>query len=218
MNPPVPRTPGSAPSETNNHTLFDQEQVASMQAEMQRLMQDYPDGDIPDEVIAEWESRAEAAKLGHEAEMLESSIATDEVTAKRARADKPPADMTPQAQDEPGVIKLNRADAKLATQIARLYAVLGIGVSMLNQADGILIISSADERARELVLVANHHPALKKGLRNLTESNDYITFAFGHGTLALAILQSHGIMPRDIGARLFGMFKRPSAAQVSPQG
>lgn len=193
-----------------------------MQAEMQRLMRDYPDGQIPPSKIAEWEALAEAARFGQEPEILADAIAADEERmgsmgrTKRIRKpraqpeDIPPADMQAAEQDTPDTIKLNRADTKLATNVARLYAVLGLGVHMFNQTDGVIIITQSGDRAKELILLANHHPALKKALRQLTESNDYITFAFGHGGMALLILQAHGIMPRDIGVRLFSMFRRPA--------
>jgi len=204
------------------------------QAEMQRLMRDYPDGDIPAETIAEWEAMAERERLGHEADDLAESIAADEADAEAAalfetpqkqrvrrtrapKADTPPADMEPaeQGSSAPDTIKLSRADSKLATNIARLYSVVGVVLFNFNQTDGVIVISNAEARAKELVLLSNHHSAMKKALRSLTESNDYITFAFGHGGMMLAILQAHGVMPQDIGKRVFGMFRRPA---LQPQG
>jgi hypothetical protein len=239
MNPPAPHIPGLDPLEGNNSTatqpvtpiaptLFSQDDIAEMQSEMQRLMRDFPDGNIPPEIIAEWEAKAEAARLGQEGAMLAESIAADESahrtrtprTPRTPKADVPPADMQPAEQDStaPDVIKLNRADSKLATQVGRLYAVIGLGVHMMNETDGVIIISESQNRAKELVLLSNHHPALKKALRNLTESNDYITFAFGHGGMLFAIMQAHGIMPRDVGRRVFGMLRRPAQAAVPEMG
>lgn len=230
MNPPMPHISGGAESAINpevfnapSGALFDADAVAAMQAEMQRLMRDYPDGNIPAEKIAEWEAMAEQERLGHEPDDLAASIAADEAAdetahkmrkprAARIPRDTPPADMEPDAQDSTDIdtIKLNRADTKLAINVGRLYAVIGLGVHVLNETDGLIIISASEQRAKELVLLSNHHPALKKALRTLTESNDYITFAFGHGGMALMILQAHGIMPRDIATRLTGMFRRPA--------
>lgn len=239
MNPPAQRIPGGSLSEASpvNPALFDPEQVALAQAEMQRLMRDYPDGNIPAETIAEWEAMAARERLGHEADDLAESIAADEAAsfetpqkqrARRTRAtrtpktDTPPADMEPAEQDSsaPDVIKLNRADTKLALNVGRLYSVIGVVLFNFNQTDGVIIISNAEARARELVLLSNHHPAMKKALRSLTESNDYITFAFGHGGMMLAILQAHGVMPQDIGKRVFGMFTRPrpQPTAFTPQG
>jgi hypothetical protein len=200
-------------------SLFTPDQIADMQAEMNRFMRDYPNGDIPPEIIAEWEQKAEQARLGHEADDLSASIAYDEThdearpktrkqRAPRSAADRPPADMVPDTQDSAEVIRLNRADSKLAAQLARLYAVIGLSVTVLNQADGVLIMATAEDRAKELVLLANHHPNLKKALRSMTESNDYIIFAMGHGGLLVAILQNHGVMPQNIGASIARLFQR----------
>lgn len=199
-------------------TMFTPEQIADMQAEMNRLMQDYPDGNIPPEVVAEWENRANAAKNGHETwgeADLSASIASDESAPKarkeratRVTRDRAPADMVPDTQDDAEVIRLNRADSKLAAQLARLYAVMGLGVTMLNQVDGTLLIATSEDRAKELVLLANHHPNLKKALRSMTESNDYIIFAMGHGGLLVAILQNHGVMPQNLGQSIARLFQR----------
>lgn len=245
MNPPAPHIRGGSPSAANPQTVpipvaetFDPEQVAFMQAEMQRLMRDYPDGNIPPEKIAEWEALAAAERLGHEPEDLADAIANDEEqahaehaalfeTPQRRRAtrtrsaapkdDRPPADMQPAEQETPDTITLNRADTKLAINVARLYSTVGVIVFTFNQTDGVILLSNAEARAKELVLLSNHHPAMKKALRNLTESNDYITFAFGHGGMILAILQAHGVMPQDIGKRVVGMFRRPQHAQPVAQ-
>lgn len=199
-------------------TMFTQEQIADMQSEMNRLMRDYPDGNIPPEKIAEWEALARDGRLGHEVEDLHSAIMADESKpkARKPRASKPrpdtsPSDMVPDTQESasPDVITLNRADTKLALQLARLYAVMGLGVTMLNQTDGMLIMATSEDRAKELVLLANHHPNLKKALRSMTESNDYIIFAMGHGGLLVAILQNHGIMPQNIGQSIARLFARP---------
>lgn len=233
MNGHAPHIPGGEVSGTNHPTtpvaesMFTPEQIADMQAEMNRLMTDYPDGNIPPDVIAEWEAKAERAKNGHEswgADDLSASIALDEsgVTKPKARKprtprtriDTPPSDMVPDTQDTSDVIRLNRADAKLAMQLARLYAVLGMGVSLLNQSDGILIMGTSEDRARELVLLANHHPNLKKALRSMTESNDYIIFGMGHGGLLIAIMQNHGVMPQNLGQSIARLFARKPKEEV----
>ena len=227
MNGRAPHTLGGEPLETKQpvtpvaESMFTPEQIADMQAEMNRLMTDYPDGNIPPDIIAQWEARADAAKNGHETwgeDDLSAAISADELGGSKPkvrkprtpkpRVDTPPSDMVPDTQDASDVIRLNRADAKLAMQLARLYAVLGMGVSLLNQADGILIMGTSEERARELVLLANHHPNLKKALRSMTESNDYIIFGMGHGGLLIAILQNHGVMPQNLGQSIARLFAR----------
>lgn len=219
--PPVP------PQTPVAETLFTPEQIADMQSEMNRLMRDYPDGNIPEDKIQEWEVKAQAARLGQEIDVLQEAIAADESLpkARKKRAakpvhDTPPADMVPPTQDsaETDVIRLNRADLKLALQLARLYAVTGLVVTTLNQVDGVLIMSTAEDRAKELVLLANHHPNLKKALRSMTESNDYIIFAMGHGGLLVALLQNHGVMPQNIGQSIARLFQRKpkDEAYVTP--
>jgi hypothetical protein len=200
---------------------FTLEQLADMHREMNRLLTDFPDGNIPPEIVAEWEAKAEAARQGavwDESDLI-ASIDADKGAPKRRRqaADKPPADMVPDTQDDAQIIKLNRADSKLAAQLARLYLLIGAGVTLVNMADGTIILMGAETRAQELVLLANHHPALKKALRSLTESNDYLIFAMGHGGMILAILQNHGVVPQNIGTSIVRLFQRRSSDHVQAE-
>lgn len=192
--------------------MFDINQLQDMQAEMQRLLADYPDGNIPDEKIREWEAKQAAQTSGKQtvnldnADELKAAIAADET---HMRADKAPRDVEIPKQ-------LSKADARLVKDLASLYALLGMGVNLLDSYDGMLIISGAEDRARELVQVANHHPAMKRTLKQLTQSNDYIALAVGHGAIALAIAQHHGWIPGNLLARVTGAFQA-TGPQTQPE-
>lgn len=184
-----------------------------MQAEMQRFMRDYPDGNVPEEKIREWEAQAQAARLGDEASDLQAAIAADETRqTQQQKADKPPRDLV-----EPSGPK-SRADAKLIDGIAGLYGTVGMLVFMFDQFDGSLILTESATRARELVAVANHHPAMKKALKRITESNDYIALAVGHGGMALAILQHHNALPKNLASMAGALFKQPGSEHAAQVG
>lgn len=98
-------------------------------------------------------------------------------------------------------------DARLTADLANLYLQLGMVISMFNKVDGYLIMSGCEDRAKELVAVANHHPQMKKALKQMTTGNDYIALALGHGAIVFAIAANHNIIPGNLRERMAGMFK-----------
>ena len=200
---PLANTPGGVGSISESEalafleTLTPEERNELASNGMGKLMRDFPGG-IPDETIAEWERLAREA---NDPVVSAHSLPDDASDERRVIDDKPPADM---AKREPATRGVR--DKKLIDDLAGLYATAGVLVTLVNQTDGFLIIQGADERAKELVAVANHHPAMKKTLKRLTESNDYITLVVGHGMLAVAIMQNHNVLPRNIAEKLGSAF------------
>jgi len=58
-------------------------------------------------------------------------------------------------------------------------------------------MTTAQDRAIELVNVAKHHKWLMDLLIRLTQSSDYVTLAVGHATLAYALLAHHNQIPKN---------------------
>jgi hypothetical protein len=58
-------------------------------------------------------------------------------------------------------------------------------------------MTTAQDRAIELVNVAKHHKWLMDLLIRLTQSSDYVTLAVGHATLAYALLSHHNQVPKN---------------------
>jgi hypothetical protein len=81
--------------------------------------------------------------------------------------------------------------------VTSLYATIGIFAYARDQYDGLVIMTTAQDRAVELVNVAKHHKWLMDLLIRLTQSSDYVTLAVGHATLAYALLAHHNQIPRN---------------------
>src|SRR6266568_2742459 len=87
---------------------------------------------------------------------------------------------------------------KLIKKLTEFYATIGLFVSRASIYDGVLIMRESENRARELVAVAQHHKGMLAVLEQLVESNDYITMTVGHGMMVYAILAHHGRVKADV--------------------
>lgn len=123
--------------------------------------------------------------------------------------DMPPADIEKPGRKASGAGR----NAKLIADVAGLYGVVGGLVFLANPTDGTIIMSGAEDRARELVAVAEHHPQMMRVLRRMTANNAYIALVIGHGGMAAQILAAHGVNPVQA---ITGMFKPKPRPAVQP--
>jgi hypothetical protein len=94
--------------------------------------------------------------------------------------------------------RVSSAKLKTVTDgVTSLYATIGIFAYARDQYDGLVIMTTAQDRAIELVNVAKHHKWLMDLLIRLTQSSDYVTLAVGHATLAYALLSHHNQIPKN---------------------
>ncbi len=63
--------------------------------------------------------------------------------------------------------------------------------------DGVLFIQQAENRARELVRVAERHPKMLAMLKQMVKGNAYVSLGMGHGLMMYAILAHHGRIKAD---------------------
>lgn len=94
-------------------------------------------------------------------------------------------------------VPLTPADKKLVKKLSDFYATIGLFVSRADVYDGLVLIKESENRATEMVRVAKHHRGMYKILERISESNDYITCAVGHGIMAYAIMAHHGRVKAD---------------------
>lgn len=95
-------------------------------------------------------------------------------------------------------VRINSVKLKAVTDgVTSLYATVGIFAYARDPYDGLVIMTTAQQRAVELVNVAKHHKWLMDLLVKLTQSSDYVTLAVGHATLAYAILSHHNQIPKN---------------------
>jgi hypothetical protein len=87
--------------------------------------------------------------------------------------------------------------ASVTSGVTSLYATIGIFAYARDQYDGLIIMTTAQDRAIELVNVAKHHKWLMDLLIRLTEGSDYVTLAIGHAGLAYALLAHHNQIPKN---------------------
>jgi hypothetical protein len=93
---------------------------------------------------------------------------------------------------------VNNAKLKSVTDgVTSLYATIGIFAYARDQYDGLILMTTAQDRAVELVNVAKHHKWLMDLLIRLTQSSDYVTLAIGHAGLAYAIMAHHNQIPKN---------------------
>jgi hypothetical protein len=85
----------------------------------------------------------------------------------------------------------------LIRDLAGLYGLVGVGVMRFNMYDGIVLVKGAEDRAREVVRVAEKHPWLLAFLKRMMKASVYGSFAIGHGMMAYAILSNHDRLPKD---------------------
>lgn len=101
--------------------------------------------------------------------------------------------------DEPAKRRGGARVPKLQKQLEHFYMSIGLGVSYLNATDGMIIVSQAEARAREVYAYAQHHPAFKDWLETFLERSDLVVLIGGHLTLVSALAKNHGVIPADIG-------------------
>ena len=105
----------------------------------------------------------------------------------------------------------NKREMDMVTEMTKLYGTVGTMLFLVSPADGVLIAQGAADRAKEVVMVARHHPQMWNVLVTLTTASDYTPFFVGHGMLLVALLQNHNVLPPD----LTQLFKRPSSSSVA---
>lgn len=94
--------------------------------------------------------------------------------------------------------RVNTVKLKAVTDgVTSLYATIGIFAYARDQYDGLIIMTTAQDRAVELVNVAKHHKWLMDLLIRLTQSSDYVTLAIGHAGLVYAIMAHHNQIPKN---------------------
>lgn len=94
--------------------------------------------------------------------------------------------------------KLAPRDKKLVSDLVGIYGMVGAIVYSRNQADGLIILTSAEARATELAELARHNPKLYKLLKGMTQGNAWVAFLVGHGGMMLAIMGNHNLVPQGI--------------------
>lgn len=79
-----------------------------------------------------------------------------------------------------------------------MYATVGGLLYAVNQADGMIVLSGAAQRAKELTELARHNPALYKALKAMTQGSALIAFIAGHVGMLMAIAANHNLLPAEL--------------------
>lgn len=132
-------------------------------------------------------------------------------------------DVAPKGMGKPPVpswrVSAKRA-SMLKENVAGTYASIGILVSSRDSYDGMVILSSAEARATELVAVASHNKRLFELLERVFTQGDTMKMFIGHGIMVYAIMVHHNRLPgnpvllQQFGyteAQLFAQFMPPTA-------
>jgi hypothetical protein len=127
----------------------------------------------------------------HKKTITAPKVETSGLDTSGGSSTKPPVTRNRQARVNPAKLK------QVTDGITSLYATLGIALYARDQYDGLVVMTTAQDRAVELVNVAKHHKWLMDLLIRITQSSDYVTLVIGHGTLAYALLAHHNQIPRN---------------------
>jgi hypothetical protein len=87
----------------------------------------------------------------------------------------------------------------LKQPLTDLYGTLGAGVFILNQADGIAIISNAEKMAESLDNWGKVNPAVYKVLERLCSTGAFGAVAAAHAPVIMAILNNHNVISTIMG-------------------
>lgn len=87
---------------------------------------------------------------------------------------------------------------KLYPKVVNFYASVGFLCTRWDTYDGCLLILGAEDRAKELLSVAQHHKRMLDMIERIVEGNDYVTLATGHGLVLYAMLVHHERIKGDI--------------------
>jgi hypothetical protein len=84
----------------------------------------------------------------------------------------------------------------LEEQLADMYRFVGMGLSMVDQFDGMTIAASADNLAHSWVVAAETNPKLKKFLIKLTTGTGVGGVILAHALVAFPIMEHHKMLPQ----------------------
>lgn len=93
-------------------------------------------------------------------------------------------------------------------RLATLYGQIGMLIYPVNQADGMIIIGSAESMANSLFDAAEHlksqgHPEMYDMIIKLMQANVWLTLVSVHAAVGLSIMVNHAMLPPGV-MRMFG--------------
>lgn len=107
-------------------------------------------------------------------------------------------------------------DDKIYSFLVQAYGGTGLLVGFVNQYDGQLIASKAEDCARGWLGVAKDNPSIYRVLKLISQNNSYIVLFFAHTGIILGIAANHQLMPATFMQRLGMAPPAPSPAQPEP--
>jgi hypothetical protein len=120
----------------------------------------------------------------------------DFLTEARLESDKE----LPKSEEKPKRKPAPRQSRKSLKQpLTDLYGTLGAGVFILNQNDGIVILSNAEKMAESLDNWGKVNPAVYRVLERLCSTGALGAVMAAHAPVVMAILNNHDIIPKMMG-------------------
>lgn len=119
-------------------------------------------------------------------------------TRKEAEKELPFTDAKPPPEKKKPAAR-PRGKPSLKQPLTDIYGTLGAGVFILNQADGIAILSNAEKMAESLDNWGKVNPAVYKVLERLCSTGALGAVIAAHAPVVMAILNNHDVIPTILG-------------------
>ena len=134
---------------------------------------------------------------------------------KQQEPDKAPSDFQTAMEH---VQKRSSKDQVRLQNLIGIYASVGGGLMMINQTDGLIILSSAEKAATSVLAVAKMHPEMMKWVDSLGKYGAYSMLVAVHLEMFYMIAKNHNAVPKGFKNPFTAKVEQPTEQQQAPQG